>query len=104
MFFFLLLMVQIVNFKRKEKFQRHFTVWLSIIPRGISKPIFQRRMTAETANSTRKINLSIVVNYCLLSFLDDDQYSNKGYTFWPDLRRAHYVGATLQCQEAGVPF
>ena len=46
--------VEEVEFKSKAKFQKRLMVWLAISPRGISKPIFQRRMATMNSVFYRK--------------------------------------------------
>ena len=73
-----------VKYKRKSKFEKKILVWITISPRGISKPFIVPARLA--------INQTVYKNDCIIKRLIpfiNKHHSDGNYVFWPDLASSH---------------
>ena len=91
----LIAMQQHVKFKSKERFKKGVRVSLDIVPMGISKVIFQRRMAAVDGEFYLEKTIKCE-KYFLLTFLEDQvTQTNEKYLARPRQRALSPCNASL---------
>ncbi len=78
-----------VKYKRKQKFPPKILEWISIIPKGHSKPYF----VSSKGEIDKKNYSEECIEKRLLPFIKK-YHKNEEIMFWPDLAWAHYANMT----------
>lgn len=89
-----------VRFLGQQKFPPKLLVWIAISEQGSSQPFF-------ALSKHETINSEVYINECLQSRLlpfISKHHRDGGYTFWPDLARAHTSKAAIAWMKDNVQF
>ena len=85
----------------KKKFEPKVMLWLTISPKGISRPVLTSGCSMAVKSS---MYITRCLNPCLVPFLHK-KYPNGGYVFWPDKASSRYsLKTTTVLNNKGINF